>query len=522
MRIAVLCDGRSLARWQREALARIAPDHELFLLVARDSRRPRRRLRHAAYYALNLAAIRNAQTRRLPFPEDWPWPIADRFEFSPGYDGNWATLSDDAVAWLADSRIDAVVKFALDLLRIPPPERLPVPILSYHHGDPSRYRGRPAGFHEMREGAGVIGQVVQVLGNRLDAGEVLVFADSRVIAHDYRATLVEAYRLSPFLLPEALEALAAGRRIDRPPSGRAYRLPSNMDVIRFVLRLAGKAARRLGYGLFVEKRWRVATAEAAPGLQLTEAVRQADVARAGWKVARLGPRHRFHADPFFLPDGSILVEAMNRRSGKGEILRIDGDRQTRLTDGRKHFSYPCHADGRVVPETAQWGPPAAYRIGDDALTDRLELDIDAPRLLDPTVFLHDGHCFLFGNEPADGAGVLHLWVAPALSGRFRRHPASPVRIAASGSRMAGSILRTPDGLFRFGQDWRRGYGDGLVVFRIVELGAEAYSEIELGPAAFASVRGPHTLNWQGGRLLFDFYEERVSPLAGVRRLLALL
>lgn len=445
MRIAVLCDGRSLTRWQHSALARIAADHELFLLIARDPRPPRRSIRHAAYYALNLTAIRNAQTRRQPFPDNWPGRIADRFEFHAGEEGNWETLSDEAIAWLVARRIDAVVKFALDLLRIPPAERLPVPILSYHHGDPSRYRGRPAGFHEIREGAKVVGQVVQVLSNRLDAGKVLAFADSKVIAHDYRATLVNAYRISPFLLPRAIEALAAGRWIDRPPSARAYRLPSNLDVAKFAVHLAGKAAQRLVYGLFVEKRWRVATAEVAPGLQPTEAVRQADLASAAWNVPRLGPRHRFHADPFFLADGSMLVEAMNRHSGKGEILRIDGDCQTRLTDGRNHYSYPCPTGGWVVPETAEWAPPAAYRMKRDTLTDRLELDIDATRLLDPTVLVHEGHCFLFANEPADGTGVLHLWVAPALSERSGAIPPhrSALRRAAAGWRAASCDRRRP-------------------------------------------------------------------------------
>lgn len=77
-------------------------------------------------------------------------------------------------------------------------------------------------------------------------------------------------------------------------------------------------------------------------------------------------------------------------------------------------------------------------------------------------------------------------------------------------------------MFRFGQDWRQGYGDGLIVFQVVELSPVAYRETEVGPAAFASVRGPHTLDWQGGRLLFDFYEERASLFAGIRRLLARL
>ena len=72
--------------------------------------------------------------------------------------------------------IDAIVKFGLGLLRVPDRTVLPIPILSFHHGDPGAYRGRPAGFWELIEGASFVGQVVQILRNRLDAGRVVAFA----------------------------------------------------------------------------------------------------------------------------------------------------------------------------------------------------------------------------------------------------------------------------------------------------------------------------------------------------------
>jgi hypothetical protein len=84
--------------------------------------------------------------------------------------------------------------------------------------------------------------------------------------------------------------------------------------------------------------------------------------------------------------------------------------------------------------------------------------------------------------------------------------------------MAGAILPLGDRLFRFGQDFRRGYGDGVVMFEILELSPRRYSERELGTVRFAHCKGPHTLNWRNGELLFDWYEERFAPLAGLRRL----
>lgn len=220
MRLAVLCDGRTLARWQLEALRQVADRHQLFLLKVAEPPPPPRRLAHAAYYLLNLLAIRNRQSRRVPFPAGWSGDIAGTFCCEPLVEGHWAALPESALAWLKAQRIDAVIKFGLGLLRVPPEDELGIPILSYHHGDPSRYRGRPAGFYELADGAERLGQIVQCLANRLDSGPVLAFAETRGVKHSYRSTLVDSYRLSPHLLPRALDALArAAGSTGRRPAG---------------------------------------------------------------------------------------------------------------------------------------------------------------------------------------------------------------------------------------------------------------------------------------------------------------
>lgn len=521
MRVAVLCDGRKLARWQRAALARIEADHEIYLLVASGGPPPRRRARHWAYYLLNLLAVRNRETRAVAFP-DQTVPTAGRLDFVAGSDGAWATLPDAAIGWLNANRIDAVIKFALDLLRVPPAESLQVPILSFHHGDPSAYRGRPAGFHELANGERFVGQVVQIISNRLDSGAVLAFGESRVIAHSYRRTLIEAFRLSPHLLPKALAALSDGRRIERPPSGPNYRLPGTLAVARLAARTAAAAARRVVYGLLVEKRWQVASITIPGDPEPAKALALTDVARDDWQVAAAGSGHCFLADSFFMPDGAIVAEALDRRRGKGTLVRIDGDTRETLTSPDRHFSYPFPHGGLIVPETAGWAAPAAFRVERGRLVKAFDLDIDACRLLDPTLLDHGGRTYLFANDRADGAALLHLWHAEAIDRRFERHPSSPIRISARGGRMAGRIARWAGGLWRFGQDWRAGYGDGVVLFRIVALSPAGYEEREEGSFGFTGLSGPHTIDRQGTRLLFDFYRERVSLMAAPRRLLARL
>ena len=523
MRIAIMCNGRDIALWQRRALELLGPGHEYFLLVSRSAPSPRRSLRHAFYYALNLVTVRNRLTRPVPFP-DAAVATAGRLDFEPAYEGAWAVLPDEVLAWIREQRIDAVLKFNLSLLRIPEADRLATPILSYHHGDPRKYRGRPAGFYEMIAGDRFVGQIVQILSNRLDAGQVLAFAESRVIRHSYRRTLLEAYSLSPHLLAPALRALGRRETLPIEPVGRNYRLPGNGTVVRFLAASLRHSIKRAAYGALVEKRWNVSRVPIGTSAEPAALVSEAESRRPQWRVQPLLPAYSFYADCFFHtgPD-DVLVEAMSRSTGKGELVRIRGDRQEAVGGFAGHVSYPMSIEegGRhyVVPETVLWSRPSIFAIEEGVARKVAALDIDEPAILDPTLLRHDGRLFLFGNRPEEGAAVLHLWSALSLFGRFERHPSSPIRVSARGSRMAGEIMRAGGRLYRLGQDFRDGYGDGILAFRIARIDEHAYREAEAGEAAFRSVRGPHTLNVRGDMMVFDWYTEKRSLLAGVRRML---
>jgi hypothetical protein len=88
--------------------------------------------------------------------------------------------------------------------------------------------------------------------------------------------------------------------------------------------------------------------------------------------------------------------------------------------------------------------------------------------------------------------------------------------------MAGALLPLGGRLLRLGQDCSRDYGDGIIVFEIDEFSPDSYSERQLGTIRFGDLKGPHTLNFKEGTAVFDFYRDRFSPFAGVRRLRAAL
>lgn len=518
LRLGVIVDRMTLTNWQADALRHIADESELLVYNCTNKKLVRRRPRHAAYYLLNLFTVRNRMSRRRAWPAELKATAVREFEAVQ--DGSWQALPRELLQQMRDDRLDAIVKFGMGLLRVPPAEQLASPILSYHHGDPAHFRGRPAGFYEMQSGRPVMGQVVQRLSNRLDAGEIVAFAETKVSPHSYRATLVEAYRHSPLILKKAVNNSIAGRSWNPAEWGRAYRLPSNVPIVKFLLKQWRNACAHLLYGLFKEKQWKVATVAVSESPTL-KSVQQSLADPANWRTIETPFAYRFLADPFFYPAGGLLVEGFNSRSCRGEILHVGGDGVRRVSDRGGHFSYPApYYDGEqwfVVPEISEWSSPKIFGLR-DSLIEAGELRIPGREpLLDPTPFRHGGSTYLFANLATEGPSVLRLWTAEKLNDEFTEHPSSPVRLSPHGARMAGGILALGGDLVRVGQDLGRDYGDGLCFFRIKHIGLDRYEEEWVGDFRFGHCKGPHTFNIRGNQVAFDYYVDRFSLLAGMRR-----
>lgn len=519
MRIGILIDRGRLAHWQARALREIASGNEFVIYECTNSRSNRRVLAHAFYYLLNLVTVRNHQTAGTPLPKELR--TVERVSFAAEADGKWQAFPASLLGTIDRYQPAVILKFGMGMVRIPSVEQLACPILSYHHGDPSEFRGRPAGFYELLAGKPTLGQVVQVLTNRLDAGRIVGFAETKVHPHSYRKTLVEAFRCSPLILKRAIDNALADRDLPIGRDGKNHRLPSNLTVANFVARLLKAKISRLGYGAFIEKAWRVAEAPLAD--EWSPRTPQSLCDERQWSPLRQPRCYGFLADPFYDPGGhGILAEAM-RHDGRGVIVRIDGSDVEQLPIDGGHCSFPASVveGGRsfIVPETGGWSAPRLFELQAAGVEDRGALRLPGnPRILDPILFRHEDAVFLFGNLTSDGDGVLRLWSASSLADAFAEHPDSPVRISPAGGRMGGLIMTHKGGLHRVGQDFRRGYGDGLLLFPIEELSRHRYRESEPSALRFRDRRGPHTLNLRQSRALFDYYNDRFSLFASLRRL----
>lgn len=528
MKIALIVDGGSLPRFKLDALDAVEGAEEVTVFSRTNARLTRRSpLRHGAYYALGLLTLRNPLTRFVPVAASRK-RIAATISFETPYEGGWQVLPPEIVTALREGGFDVILKFSEGSLRAPPAAELPVPMLSYHHGDPDHYRGGPAGFWEMAKGDAAMGQVIQVVTDGVDAGPVVAFAETKVLPWSYRGTLIESYRHSPLIINEAIRNALSGTRLPRPCTGSNRGLPSTLTVAAFVARMAVCFAARLLYGAAMEKKWHVSLASCPPSGPIDLIGRGTFPRSSDWQTLEAGKDHVFYADPFFSsePPG-ILVEALKAGSGLGEIVLVGEGGSARVSELPGHLSYPStlRLAGRqlVVPEMANFSPQRVFVLEAGAMKEIGPLPLEREeRLVDPTLTEHEGRLYLFANIKRIGSNALYLWSANSLEGPFSLHPLSPIRVSPSGARMGGSLLRYGGRLYRLGQDFRSGYGDGLFAFEIEALSADDYRERLLGSLRFTKVRGPHTLNVEGDRLLFDWYEDRFSPLAGPRRLLAKL
>jgi hypothetical protein len=520
-RLILITDGLTVHEWQRRALETLPADDRITVFACTNTALKRRWAKHFLYYALNMVTVRNPLTRQVPLG-DVGGRLEQVTEFASEWEGNWQRLPEEVIAAMKASEAQAVLKFGMGLMRVP--EGVAQPILSYHHGDPDHYRGRPAGYWEMANGAPVVGQIIQSISNKLDAGEVLAFAETRVLQHSWRGTLMEAFRHSPLLLNMAIENALAGRKIEKARNGKNYRLPSNLQVIGHVLRTGWNSIKRIAYGLFAEKYWRVATISSDSDALALARGSKSFPPESVWANEATPKGYSFLADPFFAPDGSLLVEALDAKNGLGALLHL-GDTPTKISMAEGHHSYPSmvEEDGKhyCIPEIANWSVPLIYPWDGAKLGEPTPLDIPDPTgLTDPTFVRYGGKLWLFANRKAEGSNVLRLWSADSLFGRFTEHPQSPIRISPNGGRMAGNLLEQGGKFYRLGQNFESDYGDGITVFEIEQLDTANYAEHAIGKLRFTGAKGPHTFNLSpdGTKITFDWYRDRYTPMAGVRRL----
>ncbi|MDR5836670.1 hypothetical protein [Caballeronia sp. LZ034LL] len=516
--VALIVDDCRIALWQKQALEYVADLINVrVILSCTNTRSKKRNVDNLAYYVLKRFTLENSLSAKVPVDTK----NIEVVSFDSEYDGAWQRIPDCVSETLLNKDIKVIIKFGMNLLRIEN-NLLKLDILSFHHGDPSEDRGRPAGFYELLHKRERVGTVVQRLSNELDSGDVLALGYSKAFHHSYRKTALNFYANSKYLLRNALINYSNGRTVDIATDGRSFTLPTNALVARFVMALAYRSLCRALYGMFYEKRWNVVKFN-LPGSPVPNVLRVSD----GF-VPKIAPGYDFYADPFFSASGDrVRVEALDRTTGLGDIIELDAQHLSKTSNllKGKHYSFPISfaefSKEYLLPEVASHSSPYLMQRPFDDEGKRLLLrGLETRRIVDGVLFIKDDTYYFFASDKKSSADCLFLFFSDSLEGVFHPHPRNPIVVDPTRARMGGQILSMDNKIYRVGQNNSYGYGNGLTLGEIVSISRELYEERVVGTIRYEDASGPHTLDIHGDSAILDFYHEKFSLTAGWKRLVA--
>lgn len=435
-------------------------------------------------------------------------------------------LSQSTIVFIRGLEPHFILRLGFGILKGEVLDCAPYGVWSYHHGDPTAFRGQPPGFWEMYSSTPITGSMLQVLGRELDAGTVLHQGFFKTNLHSYVKTRDAIYfgssswvrRTCAAIIENGWRSEASSQRLS---SGPVWREPSNTAMIVFLWRASRNFCRaQVAYRLFRQK-WNCGVIEApihvVAGLEGMEK-QAAALGRVHWMRECPG---NFFADPFgYEIDRDrirVLFELYEWRRGLGLIASTEFDGTTFggievVLEAPTHLSYPFIVnDGDeiyFVPEHSAARNVSAFLLSAAGLPHQKKTMFGRIELIDPTILKCGDKYWLFAlDESRSENSDLHLFFSESLQGDWRAHPLNPVKTDVRSARPAGTPFVHEGRLFRPAQDCSTHYGRATVVNQVTVLTETEYEEnpvSEVRPSSGTKYDyGLHTVAAVGNRTLID-------------------
>ena len=557
MRIGLLVDGYSQPAWIRAALERmLAGGAARIVAVAvnegdnagdggdgKGAKTPSAPVSRLARWITNrdrllLGAYRRLDRWKFPVHES-PFTAADisdlvagatvvpvrprRTKFSDYFD-------TPALEALAACDLDVAVRLGFRILRGDALRVARFGVWSYHHGDNETKRGGPSGFWEVLEREETTGAMLQVLGEELDGGTVLMRGWVRTDRFSPARNAAQLYWMAePFLAravallagggPEALGLTCTAGPALSVYSERLYTAPRNAELLAPLVRLGARyaaghlrdASSRAQWTVAV---WRGRMPEASDGMP--------EVAPFRYKVLE-PPDGWSWADPFPARVGGrdfLFFEEFQLPNHKGRIAVIEfgedgkaGKREPVL-DLPYHLSYPFHfsheGEEYLMPECGTRKAVEIWRARRFPHDWTLEHSmLEGEPWVDATLERIGDQWVLFAALDTGGRGAwdeLHVFFSDTPFGPWRPHRRNPVVVDVRSARPGGRLIRLGDRLIRPAQDGTRRYGYALRFQEIVRLDERDYEErtvTRLLPRWAPALVATHTFNHVPGFAAID-------------------
>lgn len=392
-------------------------------------------------------------------------------------------------------------------------------VLSFHHGDNSKFRGGPPGFWEVLLRESQTGFIIQRLTETLDGGQVLARGSvgTKPLFTWNRSYVMQQ---SSFAIYEILVKLARTRHLPNPlpqsELGQLYKLPSVTRMLCYLTSTLFLLFRKLIERILKSQpTWRV---------YIFDSNWQDIGTEKGIEIPN--PDGCFTADPFLVPTESekfLFAEEFSYEKKKAHIVVYDvtSPNVKRLgvaLNEKFHISFPYvfKHDGHyfMCPETIERRQVRLYRATDFPLKWELQsILLDDVCAADPIIFFKNSKWWLLLNtDPicsGDSHSMLSIYHSDDLTGdSWQPSVSNPVLFDASCARNGG-LLHSNDVLVRFGQvQGFNLYGESLRAFEIVNISEDDYQEVEVfvpKPNIGTKFIGTHHLSTTGHTTAVDIF-----------------
>lgn len=535
LRFGIMCDGRTLARWQWESIRLLCEsgcaEPVLLITDAGEEKTPASGWRKWRNYPYKQMLYRMAKRflfripamERVPMPEVLDGlPVLRCTTIRKGKYSEY--FSDSDLEKITGYRLDFVLRYGFNIIR---GKVLDVPrygVWSYHHGDEMLFRGGPVGLWEIYRRSPVNGVVLQRLNNLIDAGVILSRRTYRTVNHSYSEHVEKMLWHNADMPSEVCKKIVLGRHeLSTAPhsstNASVNKVPGNRAMSVFLGRLSVNRIRFHYRRLFRQEQWMIGTGLGTDYRNI----------RPQWLP--IFPAHGYAADPFcFTQNGKkyVVYEEYDYRIRRGKISLawLDDDLRVEYTkcvlEKQYHLAYPYvfrwEENVYMIPETAEEGNVQLYRWNAAEETFEFENVLADIPAVDASLLFYENRWWLFcGLRNGLPNEKLYIYHADSLSGEYRPHALNPVKTTPAGARMGGTFFREADHWIRPAQYSVRWYGEKTVFWKISRLTDSEYTEEpagELVPQAGWPYReGVHTFSADGPFYVFDAKRRRSGRAA---------
>ncbi len=487
LRFGVMCNGKTLQQWQAQSIGKILDLSRVTLTLLIVEPGGKRRIRKIRPGHFLFQVYRNLFVKP---PALKPVDVNELFLDIPritcvaSKKGRFSEyFSDDDVERIQSYDLDFILRFSYGILQGRILSAARYGIWSFHHGDETKYRGRPACFWEIFYGDPVTGAMLQRITERLDAGIVLKKGHFRTKNTSYAQNLQlvcsESSRWPSQVCIDILNDKAP--YLVSPPSttrAKIFSRPRNRETFLFISKLLTNRLIGLYRLFFHYSFWNIGLVNAPIDTFLDP----------GYKPEiKWLPRPRkgeFKADPFGIshpPNIQVFFENLDYRAPKGIIYTAEISEGALISEPRTvielpvHMSYPylIEYEGEIycIPETNRAREISVYKAQKFPYEWKKSTTLLSNVMaIDSTVFQHQDRWWLmFTDRKRGGDANLYVWYSPDLWGPWKPHANNPVKSDVRSARPGGTPFTHNGFLYRPAQDCSETGGGRLIINRVSSL-----------------------------------------------------